>query len=39
MRRAAHADEMVGPALLLVSDAGSFMTGQVLAADGGLVMR
>ena len=38
-RRAAHADEMVGPALLLVSDAGSFITGAVLAADGGLVMR
>jgi NAD(P)-dependent dehydrogenase (short-subunit alcohol dehydrogenase family) len=39
MGRAAHADEMVGPALLLVSDAGSFITGEVLAADGGLVMR
>jgi NAD(P)-dependent dehydrogenase (short-subunit alcohol dehydrogenase family) len=39
MARAAHADEMVGPALLLVSDAGSFVTGEVLAADGGLVMR
>lgn len=39
MARAAHADEMVGPALLLVSDAGSFITGEVLAADGGLVMR
>ncbi|HXY93456.1 MAG TPA: SDR family oxidoreductase, partial [Acidimicrobiia bacterium] len=39
MARAAAADEMVGPALLLVSDAGSFITGEVLAADGGLVMR
>jgi NAD(P)-dependent dehydrogenase (short-subunit alcohol dehydrogenase family) len=39
MARAADADEMVGPALLLVSDAGSFITGEVLAADGGLVMR
>ena len=29
MRHAAHADEMVGPALLLVSDAGSFITGEV----------
>jgi NAD(P)-dependent dehydrogenase (short-subunit alcohol dehydrogenase family) len=36
MRRAAHPDEMVGPALLLVSDAGSFITGQVILADGGL---
>jgi NAD(P)-dependent dehydrogenase (short-subunit alcohol dehydrogenase family) len=36
MRRAAHPDEMVGPALLLVSDAGSFITRQVILADGGL---
>ena len=36
MRRAAHIDEMVGPALLLFSDAGSFITGQVLIVDGGL---
>ena len=36
MGRAAHADEMVGPALLLCSDAGSFITGQVIIADGGL---
>ncbi|MFN8626758.1 MAG: SDR family oxidoreductase [Candidatus Binatia bacterium] len=35
-KRAAHADEMVGPALLLASDAGSFITGQVIIADGGL---
>lgn len=36
MRRAADPDEMVGPALLLCSDAGSFITGQVILADGGL---
>jgi NAD(P)-dependent dehydrogenase (short-subunit alcohol dehydrogenase family) len=36
MKRAAHPDEMVGPALLLLSDAGSFITGQVILADGGL---
>jgi NAD(P)-dependent dehydrogenase (short-subunit alcohol dehydrogenase family) len=36
MRRAADPDEMVGPALLLCSDAGSFITGQVLIVDGGL---
>jgi NAD(P)-dependent dehydrogenase (short-subunit alcohol dehydrogenase family) len=35
----AHPDEMVGPALLLTSDAGSFITGQVVFADGGMVPR
>jgi NAD(P)-dependent dehydrogenase (short-subunit alcohol dehydrogenase family) len=39
MRRMAHPDEMVGPALLLTSDAGSFCTGQTLFADGGMVPR
>jgi NAD(P)-dependent dehydrogenase (short-subunit alcohol dehydrogenase family) len=37
MPRMAHPDELVGPALLLTSDAGSFITGQVLLADGGMV--
>jgi len=35
----AHPDEMVGPALLLTSDAGSFITGRVVFADGGMVPR
>ncbi len=36
-KRIASADEMVGPALFLASDASSFITGQVIKADGGLV--
>src|SRR5215475_120953 len=39
MKRKAEPDEMVGPALLLTSDAGSFITGHVLFADGGMVPR
>ena len=35
MRRLATADEMVGAALLLTSDAGSYITGQVIIVDGG----
>jgi NAD(P)-dependent dehydrogenase (short-subunit alcohol dehydrogenase family) len=37
LKRMADPDEMVGPALLLTSGAGSFITGQVLLADGGMV--
>lgn len=35
LARIAAPDEIVGPALLLVSDAGSFITGTVLTVDGG----
>ncbi len=37
LKRIASPDEMIGPAMLLTSDAGSFITGSVLFADGGLV--
>ncbi|MGO8824614.1 MAG: SDR family NAD(P)-dependent oxidoreductase [Acidimicrobiales bacterium] len=35
-KRIAEPEEMIGPALLLTSDAGTFITGQVLIADGGM---
>jgi NAD(P)-dependent dehydrogenase (short-subunit alcohol dehydrogenase family) len=38
LNRVADPDEAVGPALLLTSDAGSFVTGQVLFVDGGYVV-
>lgn len=31
--------DMVGPALLLLSDAGAFITGSVIVADGGMLCR
>jgi NAD(P)-dependent dehydrogenase (short-subunit alcohol dehydrogenase family) len=35
-QRMAQPAEMIGPALFLVSDAASFVTGQVVIADGGV---
>jgi len=35
MKRLGTADEMVGAALLLTSDAGSYLTGQTIIVDGG----
>jgi NAD(P)-dependent dehydrogenase (short-subunit alcohol dehydrogenase family) len=39
LRRLGEPDELVGPALLLCSDAGSFITGQTFVIDGGTVPR
>ena len=35
MKRLGTPDELVGAALLLCSDAGSYITGQVVIVDGG----
>jgi NAD(P)-dependent dehydrogenase (short-subunit alcohol dehydrogenase family) len=37
--RTGELNELVGPALLLVSDAGSYITGQTIVVDGGLLAR
>lgn len=37
--RWARPDELVGPVLMLCSDAGSYVTGQVLFVDGGYLAR
>jgi NAD(P)-dependent dehydrogenase (short-subunit alcohol dehydrogenase family) len=37
MKRFGRPEELVGPCVLLASDAGSFLTGQCLAVDGGFL--
>ena len=39
LRRLATPEDVAGPVLFLASDLSSFMTGQVLLVDGGMVMR
>jgi NAD(P)-dependent dehydrogenase (short-subunit alcohol dehydrogenase family) len=37
MRRFGNADELAGAAIFLASDAASFVTGEILAVDGGFL--
>jgi len=37
LRRLANVDEILGPALFLASDASSYVTGQTIIMDGGLM--
>ncbi len=37
MRRFGHIEELVGAAVFLASDAAGFVTGQILAVDGGFL--
>jgi NAD(P)-dependent dehydrogenase (short-subunit alcohol dehydrogenase family) len=37
MRRYGRVDELVGAAIYLGSDAATFVTGQILAVDGGFL--
>ena len=39
VKRWGQVSDMVGPALLLASDAGAFITGNVIVADGGMLCR
>jgi NAD(P)-dependent dehydrogenase (short-subunit alcohol dehydrogenase family) len=39
MDRIGEPEELTGPVLFLVSDAASFVTGHVLAVDGGYLAR
>lgn len=39
VKRWGQTRDMVGPALLLASDAGAFITGSVIVADGGMLCR
>jgi len=39
MNRWARPDELIGPALLLATEAGSYVTGTVLVVDGGALAR
>jgi 3-oxoacyl-[acyl-carrier protein] reductase len=39
LKRIGTAEEMVGPVLLLASDQGSFITGEIIDANGGILMR
>ena len=39
MRRVGEHKELDGPLLLLASDAGSYITGEILVVDGGLTVN
>jgi NAD(P)-dependent dehydrogenase (short-subunit alcohol dehydrogenase family) len=39
MARFGHVDELVGTALLLAAPAGSYITGQIIAVDGGFLAK
>jgi NAD(P)-dependent dehydrogenase (short-subunit alcohol dehydrogenase family) len=38
MRRFGHPEEVVGAAVFLASDAASFITGQTIIIDGGMLV-